>query len=265
MKLPSHSKTGTKSTVTVTDTLFAAPVNQQLLSQAVRVYRANSRQGTAKVKTRSEVARTKKKWYKQKGTGNARHGARSAHIFVGGGVAHGPDGNQNWSLSMSQQMKQKALISALSAQSAQCSVCDAVTDLTGKTKDAVSLFTSMGLSDERILIIVDRHVEQLRRATQNLQNVFVTTALKTNAYEIAQANHIVLTSDAITTLELRVTKATPGVAKTKIKGETAVVVTPEKTETVKKATSTKKPVVKKATVTKKTVTKTASKTKKTEK
>ncbi len=269
MKLVSHTKTGNEGSVTVSDALFGAPVNQTLLAQAVRVYRANARQGTAKVKTRSEVARTKKKWYKQKGTGNARHGARSAHIFVGGGVAHGPDGTQNWSLSLSQRMKHKALISALSAQVEQSSVCDAVTELSGKTKEAVALFESMGLADQRILVIVHEQVEELRRATQNLQNVFVTTAYRTNAFEVAQANHIVFTSEAISALENRVAdkkQSAPKSTAPKASKIDAAEKTSEKKATKKTSTKAEpKKAAPKKVATKKPATKTAAKPKKTEK
>ncbi len=89
MKLPLLTPTGVTGTISVSEALFKAEVNPILLAQVVRVYLANSRQATSKVKTRSEINRTKKKWYRQKGTGGARHGARTANIFVGRGVSHG--------------------------------------------------------------------------------------------------------------------------------------------------------------------------------
>jgi large subunit ribosomal protein L4 len=72
MKLPVIRTTGRNSSVTVNQGIFAAPVNQQILAQAVRVYQLNQRQGTAHTKNRKEVVRTKSKWYRQKGTGRAR-------------------------------------------------------------------------------------------------------------------------------------------------------------------------------------------------
>src|SRR5471030_1547190 len=116
MNLTVASTVGKTTSMSVNDAVFAAVINPELIAQAVRVYMSNQRQGSSKVKTRAEVARTKKKWFKQKGTGNARHGARTPNIFVGGGVAHGPNGMQNWSLKLSATMKKAALISALSAQ-----------------------------------------------------------------------------------------------------------------------------------------------------
>src|SRR5690554_4960009 len=105
MKLTVITATSKASSIEVSDAVFGQKANPTLLAQAVRVYLSNLRQGTSKVKTRSEVSRTRAKWYRQKGTGNARHGARSAPIFVGGGVAHGPNGQQNWTKSLSRKMK----------------------------------------------------------------------------------------------------------------------------------------------------------------
>jgi len=88
-------------------------IDQQLMAQAVRVYLSNQRSALAKTKTRGEVARTTAKMYKQKGTGRARHGAYSAPIFVGGGVAFGPTGGQNYRRKMSKALGKLAFASAL--------------------------------------------------------------------------------------------------------------------------------------------------------
>src|SRR3989344_6587757 len=93
--------------------IFEQPVTAQMLSQAVRVHLANQRQGTQNAKTRAEIARTRKKLYKQKGTGGARHGDRRAPIFVGGGIAHGPKGIKRI-LSLPRQLKRNALKMTLS-------------------------------------------------------------------------------------------------------------------------------------------------------
>ncbi len=95
--------------------IFGLEVKPQLLAQAVRVYLANQRQGTQNAKTRAEVERTRKKLYRQKGTGGARHGDRKAPIFVGGGVAFAPK-PRDYSLALSKKMRRLALYGALSAQ-----------------------------------------------------------------------------------------------------------------------------------------------------
>lgn len=105
-------KTGKTTKVTLPKE-FSAKENKALLAQALHVYRANSHTGSSRVKSRGEVARTTAKWFRQKGTGHARHGARSAPIFVGGGVAHGPKGT-SVSLTLPSKMRKKARDVALS-------------------------------------------------------------------------------------------------------------------------------------------------------
>src|SRR3989338_11153263 len=91
---------GKSGTINLPEQLFAAKVNPQLMAQAVRVFLSNQRKAHAKSKTRGEIIRTTRKWYRQKGTGRARHGAQSAPLFVGGAKAHGPRGHQNYQLDM---------------------------------------------------------------------------------------------------------------------------------------------------------------------
>ncbi|MDH5533577.1 MAG: 50S ribosomal protein L4 [Candidatus Pacebacteria bacterium] len=237
MKLTKITATS-KSSLTVNDSIFAAEVNEVLLSQAVRIYLSNKRQGTSKVKTRAEVKRTKKKWFKQKGTGNARHGARSAHIFVGGGVAHGPKGNENWKLKLTNVMRKKALISALSAQANEIIVSDELMSLSGKTKDAVSLMTKLAPETSKILIIINESKEEVLRGLRNIESILIVSASRVNALEIAMADKIIVTSDAIKTIEDRLeakkeTKRTKRVVKEEVKKES-------KTAEVKEAKVVKK-------------------------
>ncbi|HIE38386.1 MAG TPA: 50S ribosomal protein L4, partial [Anaerolineae bacterium] len=97
--------------------IFEAPVNVSLMHQALVRQLANARLGTHKTKSRGEVNRTKAKWYRQKGTGRARHGSRNAPIFVGGGVAHGPR-PRSYGKRMPRKMRRAALRSALSVKAA---------------------------------------------------------------------------------------------------------------------------------------------------
>src|SRR3989339_658705 len=107
----------TKKVTTTTSqdlSIFSLEVSPSLLAQAIHVYQENSHRGVSKTKTRGEINATKKKVYKQKGTGNARHGAKSAPIFVGGGVVFGPTGLKSAPKSLNQKMKVKALAGILS-------------------------------------------------------------------------------------------------------------------------------------------------------
>lgn len=216
MKIQRLTTTGT-STLSVSDALLGGQVNWVLLSQAIRVYLANKRQGTSRVKTRAEVARTKKKWFKQKGTGNARHGARSAPIFVGGGVAHGPSGFQNWSLELPKRVRKQALVAALSAQAENIVVADTIMDLSGKTKEAAQLLSPIAHVNARVLVILPESTSAVVRALRNMPNVQVTTAQQVTALEVSQVQHIVLPASAIAKLEQRVLGSTAVAAETPVK------------------------------------------------
>ena len=112
VSVPMYDNKGAKSgTFALPKEIFGAKVNDDLMAQAVRVYLANQRQGNAHTKSRGEINLTTGKWYRQKGTGRARHGAKSAPIFVGGGVAHGPR-KKDYTLSLSKNMKKAAVKSA---------------------------------------------------------------------------------------------------------------------------------------------------------
>src|SRR3990170_5938571 len=93
--------------------IFAVKASPRLLAQAVRVYLANQRLAQARAKTRGEVKGSGKKIWRQKGTGRARHGDAQAPIFVGGGVAHGPTGRENYKLKLPKRLKRRALFAAL--------------------------------------------------------------------------------------------------------------------------------------------------------
>jgi len=97
-----------KGTMELPKALFDAPVNASLMAQAVRVYQINQRQGGAIAQTRGEVSGSRRKIWKQKGTGRARHGDRYASIFVGGGKAHGPR-PRPFEKTLSRKMRQLAL------------------------------------------------------------------------------------------------------------------------------------------------------------
>jgi large subunit ribosomal protein L4 len=203
MKLTTVTTTGTKGSLTANDALFAAEVNPVLLSQAIRVYLSNQRQGTSKVKTRAEIARTKAKWFKQKGTGNARHGARTPNIFVGGGVSHGPNGEQNWQRSLPVRMKRQALIQALSAQAGQVVIANDLTQLSGKTAKAAELVAQAAQADDRVLVIMPAYNETALRALRNIEQVLVTTAERVTALEVSLANVIMMPADSLKVLEQR--------------------------------------------------------------
>jgi len=241
MKLSQITLTGSKRTteVTVNEDWFG-PINPELLSQAVYVYRSNLRQGGAKTQTRSEVSRTKTKWYKQKGTGRARHGARTSNIFIGGGVSHGPTGLENYTKKLTQKMKQAALRSALGIMAAHDSVMlgAGLDGFTGKTKEAVEAYQRISADQtEKVLFIIGGEYDAFRLSAANLPEVELTRADRVNAYEVASADKIVILKEAMATLEGRLARAEK--AKPAAKAEEAAPAAKTKTQTKAKKTPAK--------------------------
>lgn len=201
MQLQTRTATGKQGTLTVSEAVFGGPVNKTLLTQAIRVYMANERQGTSKVKTRAEVNLTKKKVYKQKGTGGARHAAKSAPIFVGGGVTHGPTGNQNWSLSLPQKQKHQALISALSWQNQAIQVVDGIETADGKTKEVAKMIIDAAPEARSIMLVIPTNSEEIRRSCRNIKNVIIIQAHELTALDVVRANSIIMTTATVKFLE----------------------------------------------------------------
>ena len=96
MKIDKISIDGKKESIEITDKIFAAKINKQLVSNVLYKTNANYKGRKAKTKQKNEIIGSTSKIYAQKGTGNARHASRKAPIFVGGGVAHGPKGETNY-------------------------------------------------------------------------------------------------------------------------------------------------------------------------
>jgi len=199
------SLSGTKKPkISLPAKIFGAKPNPALMAQAVRVFLSNQRIARAKTKTRGEVKRSKAKWYRQKGTGRARHGARSAPIFVGGGRAHGPTGEQNYEKAMPKKMGRAALISALSsrARDKEIIIVDGLEKIK-KTKEMAKILKEV---TGPFLLILSGKLENVILATRNIPSLALIQAKSLNAYEVLKAGKILITREAIKTLEAKWTK-----------------------------------------------------------
>jgi len=152
----------TGKSVELSDLIYLADPNDHCIYLDVKAILANRRQGTHKTKERSEVNRTKKKLYRQKGTGNARHGSMNAPIFVGGGTVFGPR-PRDYGISINKKVKNLARISALSykAKENNITVLENFTFDQIKTKRFVSLLNNFNALNKKSLFIlpsVDKNV-----------------------------------------------------------------------------------------------------------
>jgi large subunit ribosomal protein L4 len=191
-----------KGTVTLPKDAFGAKVNEKLIAQAVRVYLVNQRQGTQSTKTRGEVQGSTRKIYRQKGTGRARHGAITAPIFVGGGIAFGPR-PRNFELKMPQQMKRKALASALFAKLSEDGV--RVVDLAGlgnKTREIYKMLKTLEVVNKKgegkVLFVTNE--SSARKAASNIEAVETLNAASINTYAAVSNKFVIISKDAVEAL-----------------------------------------------------------------
>lgn len=183
--------------------IFGEKVNKILLAQAVRVYLANQRRGTASTKTRGEVRGSTRKIYKQKGTGRARHGGIRAPIFVHGGIAFGPK-PRDYSLAFPKKMRRKALFSALSAKvvDKQIKVVDSLEDIKPKTKVIIEILKALNADQKkRSLMLVlpsfEGKNESVYRAARNIEGLKVKRANLLNAYDVFESKVVLFPKSAI--------------------------------------------------------------------
>lgn len=190
--------------LTLPEAMFSADVNPQIIAQYTRVYLANQRQGNASTKHRSEVVGSTKKIYRQKGTGNARHGARKAPIFVGGGVQAGPK-PKDFSLSMNKKQKRQALFASLTMKAQEgaiAGVTNEAVDMKIKTKDFATFLNKAGCEAVKTLVVMPEVKKNgLVLSARNIPNIELVQATNINPYMLLISKKIIFVEDALTTLE----------------------------------------------------------------
>lgn len=179
--------------------IFAVEVkNHQLLKLAYDAYLANSRMDNAKTLKRGEVRGGGRKPWRQKGTGRARFGSIRNPIWRGGGIAFGPNGEQNHKIKLSKQDKRVAVAQALSLANKEGRIIIADWKLTGKTKDAIQALEHYKIADkERILGVAAVKTPEIIRSTNNIPNLKLVSALYLNVYDILNADVIVIGTAAL--------------------------------------------------------------------
>ncbi|KKR44950.1 MAG: ribosomal protein L4/L1e, large subunit ribosomal protein L4 [Microgenomates group bacterium GW2011_GWC1_41_20] len=197
MKIQTFTLKGTKVEDTNLPKEFGVKTNPSLLAQAIHVYEERSHIGLRKTKTRSEVLRTTKKVYKQKGTGGARHGSRRAPIFVGGGVALGPRPVRRiLNLPNDIKNKSKFMTFALKAEDKEVVFVSGISKL-GKTKVAMQLLKSLekATSAKRFTFVLSETSKEATKALRNLANASYVFYKDANALDIFRGGMIVIDKD----------------------------------------------------------------------
>lgn len=202
IQIPVIGGSSAKDVLSLPADLFGQKPHAHILTQYVQMYLVNARQGNASTKDRSQVVATTKKMYKQKGTGNARHGSAKAPIFVGGGVVGGPK-PKDYHLDMNKKQKTLAFISALSQRVADKTVAVLAKDSkdsVSKTKDLVKLFSDFATAKSITLVTSAKGDEQISRAARNIKKVNMSTVQTLNPYTILSGTELVFTDNALSEL-----------------------------------------------------------------
>lgn len=198
MQFPVMNSAGREvSQVELPSDVFEAKINVGLMHQAFVRQMANARQGTHSTLSRSEIRATGGKWYRQKGTGRARHGAQSAPIFVGGGLAHGPK-PRSYRKKMPKKMRRGAIRSTLSAlvRDDQLVIVDKLEMDAPKTRVMRDLISTL-VGEQSALIVVTAEQKAVRKSVSNLPGAHSIIANYLNVRDLLKYDKVIITLDAL--------------------------------------------------------------------
>ncbi|MDY3873319.1 MAG: 50S ribosomal protein L4 [Roseburia lenta] len=187
-------------TMELNDAVFGVEVNEHLVHMAVVQQLANNRQGTQKAKTRSEVRGGGRKPWRQKGTGYARQGSTRTPQWTGGGVVFAPT-PRDYSFKLNKKEKRAALKSALSSRVAENKfvVVDELKFDAIKTKDFAKVMSNLGV--EKALVVINDNDTNVVMSAKNIPTVKTASTSTINVYDILKYNTVVVTKDAVNTIQ----------------------------------------------------------------
>ncbi len=190
------------SEVALADSVFDIPVKSNVLHEVVRMQLAGRRSGTASVKHRSDVKGSRRKLFRQKGTGRARRGDIKSPLLRGGGSVFGPD-PRSYSYSVPKKVKKLALKMALSSKyrAGELVVLDNFNMDNVKTKNFVEIIKKFNIN--KALIVTDKKNEKLELSSRNVPGVKVMRYEGVNVYDVLKYDHLVLLEPSIQGIEGR--------------------------------------------------------------
>lgn len=196
-----NGKPGTS--INASDDLFGREYNEALVHQLVTAYQANARSANSKQKGRSEIAKSTRKPFAQKGTGRARAGMASSPLWRGGGKIFPNSPDQNYTQKINRKMYRAGLASIYSklVSDGRLSVIEGLEIAAPKTKLLADKIKGLGLQDERLLIITDSLNENLYLSARNLPNVLVVEAHQADPVSLVRFSRVLVTRNAIAKIE----------------------------------------------------------------
>lgn len=196
MQVPVYNISGSQvGTMSIDEQTLGGTINYVLIKQAYVRYHANLRQGSARTKNRHEVEGSTRKIYKQKGTGNARHGDKKSNLFRGGGHGHSKKRKrEDFRLDMPKKMRRKANRNALLAKliDSEVKVVDGLKLAAPKTREFVKLLEALKVSDASALVAINGADEQTRLAARNVEGIELCKPDSLNAFEMLNNKFLVI-------------------------------------------------------------------------
>ena len=188
-------------TIELCDSIFGAPINEHLVHMAVVQHLANKRQGTQKAKTRGEVSGGGRKPWRQKGTGHARQGSTRAPQWKGGGVVFAPV-PRDYSFKINKKEKRAALKSVLTdkVQNNNFIVLDELKLDEIKTKKFLAVLSNLKL-EKKVLVVLNDQDQNVIMSARNIPTVKTALTNTINVYDILNAKTVIVTKDAVKTIE----------------------------------------------------------------
>lgn len=189
--------------VHVNDAVFGREYNEALVHQVVNAFLANARSGNRAQKTRSQVAKSTRKPWKQKGTGRARAGMASSPLWRGGGRIFPNTPEENFSQKINRKMYRAALASIVSqlVRDNRFVVADTISVDSPKTKNFVQVLKNMSLADGKLLVIVSELTEDLFLASRNLSNVLILESHQIDPYSLLRFDKVLFAKSAVEELQ----------------------------------------------------------------
>lgn len=191
------------ASINASDDLFGREYNEALVHQLVTAYQANARSANSKQKGRSEIAKSTRKPWAQKGTGRARSGMASSPLWRGGGKIFPNSPDENYTQKINRKMYRAGLASIFSqlVRDGRLSVVDNLSIEAPKTKLLAQKIKGLGLQDARLLIITDSIDENLYLSSRNLPNVLVVEAHQADPVSLVRFPNVLVTRSAIAKIE----------------------------------------------------------------
>ena len=205
MKIEKFTIEGKKEIIEIEDKIFSSKINLKNSSNVLYKLNSNYKGRKAKTKQKNEIKGSTSKIYSQKGTGNARHASRKAPIFVGGGIAHGPKGQNNYRVKKMNKSEKKLSIKSLLSQknkNKNLIIIDDFKKEIKKTKEMFGILKNFDALD--CLIIIDNESKNLiSKSTKNLPNVKLTDTNHFSSFDLMKYNKLILTTSSLKLIEKR--------------------------------------------------------------